>query len=183
MTVPRPQTGHPATAQAAGAAYHKGRALSLPRIPESEGDAIMPPDASTPITIGLFWVAAFGFVISCGFLIWLWQQMKGLKAEILGIVTQETEQSKKAMLELGVKISGVDGKVTFVNEKVHALELAAANQRAETAEKFMSKQSAGLALDRVSTEIADMKRDLGDRLNSIEHHLRVEPHQSKGSGT
>jgi hypothetical protein len=38
--------------------------------------------------------------------------------------------------------------------------------QAEAAKEFMSKQSAGAALDRVSVEIADMKRDLGDRLNS-----------------
>jgi hypothetical protein len=47
--------------------------------------------------------------------------------------------------------------------------------RREAAKEFMPKQSAGAALDRLSVAIADMKRDLGDRLNSIEHHLRGVP--------
>lgn len=173
MTVLRPQTGHPATAQAAGAAYHEKVVRFPANISFRKGDAEM-PEASTPITVGLFWIAVIGFFASGGFLLWLWQQMKGLKEEIVALVTKETEGTTKALGELNVKIGGVDGKVTFLNEKLHALELAAAKSTAESAEKFMSKQSAGAALDRVSVEIADMKRDLGNRLNSIEHHLRVE---------
>jgi hypothetical protein len=130
------------------------------------------PEASTPLTIGLFFIAAFGFTASTGFLLWIWRQLRTLKDEILGLVRADTERTTKAMDELATRIGAVVGELRLLNERTHALELARANDRVEMAEKYMSKTSATGAIERVETAVTDMKRDLGTRLNSIEGHLR-----------
>jgi hypothetical protein len=130
------------------------------------------PEASTPLTIGLFFIAAFGFTASTGFLLWLWRQLRSLKDEILSLVKADTERTTKAMDELATRIGAVAGEHRLLNERTHALELARANDRAEFAEKYMSKTSATGAIERVETAVTDMRRDIGGRLNSIEDHLR-----------
>lgn len=123
----------------------------------------MPPD--TPVTFGLLGIAAAGFTASSVFLYWLWGQFKNLKDEILVLVTKETEQAGKVVADLASKIH-------LTNERLHIVELAAERAKAEAAERFMSKDSAGKAFDRIEKAVSDMSRDVGDRLVSIEHHLR-----------
>jgi hypothetical protein len=132
------------------------------------------PEASTPLTVGLFWIAAFGFTASTGFLLWLWRQLRGLKDEILALVKADTERTTIAIERLGIQIAGVDGKTVFLNDRLHALELALSQARTEFAERYMSRESATGAIGRVETAVTDMKRDIGERLNSIETHLRRE---------
>jgi hypothetical protein len=132
------------------------------------------PEASTPITVGLFWIAAAGFSAAIGVLVWLWRQFRTLKEDILALVKADTERTTKAMEELATRLGAVDAKTVLLNERTHALELARANDRVEIAEKYMSKTSATGAIERVETAVTDMKRDLGTRLNSIENHLRRE---------
>lgn len=131
-------------------------------------------EASTPLTVGLFAIAAVGFFSSSGFLIWLWRQLRSLKDEILALVRADTERTTLAIERLGIQIAGVDGKTVLLNERLHALELGLAQARTEFAERYMSKESATGAIGRVETAVTDMKRDIGERLNSIETHLRRE---------
>jgi len=131
-------------------------------------------DASTPLTVGLFFVAACGFTASTTFLFWLWRQMRGLKEEILALVQADTERTSKALDRVATQVGAVDAKAVLLNERVHALELALVTARAEFAERYMSKESATGAIGRVETAVTDMKRDIGDRLVSIEQHLRRE---------
>lgn len=132
------------------------------------------PDPATPLTVGLFWIAAFGFTVSTVFLFWLWRQMRGLKDEILDLEKADTERTAKAIDNITTQIAAVDAKTLILNERVHAIDLQHAKSRAEVAEKFMSKESASVAIGRVETAVTDMKRDIGDRLVSIEQHLRRE---------
>ena len=129
-------------------------------------------EASTPLTFGLFAIAAGGFFASSGFLLWLWRQLRGLKDEILELVRADTERQSAAIRDLSVQIAGVDAKQALLKERLHALELELARARTEFAERYMSKESATGAIGRVEAAVTDLKRDIGNRLNSIEDHLR-----------
>lgn len=122
------------------------------------------PEASTPITVGLFWVAAVGFTAAIGVLVWLWRQLRALKDEILALVKADTEQTRESLRELATRIGAIDGKAVLLNERTHALELDIAKARTEFAERYMSRESATGAIGRGETAVTDMKRDLGARL-------------------
>ncbi len=132
------------------------------------------PEASTPLTVGLFMIAAFGFTASTGFLLWLWRQLRGLKDEILALVKADTERTTTAIRELSVQIAGVDGKNSLLRDRLHALELDLAKARTEFAERYMSKESATSAIGRVETAVTDLRRDIGERFNAMESHMRRE---------
>lgn len=129
-------------------------------------------NASTPITVGLFAVAALGVTVSTGFLIWLWSQFKGLKAEIVELIKAAEQDAHARISGVTTQVATVDGKIALLSERLHAIELEGAKERAAIAETYMSKTSAGAALTRLTDEFAGMRRDVEARLQSIEHHLR-----------
>ncbi len=129
-------------------------------------------EASTPVTIGLVVMVFAGVGASVTFLVWLWRQFKSLRDEITGLIEKSEAAAEKRIGEASSQLSLAQGQVALLREKLHAIELRMMQMRAEIAETYMTKASAGHAIERLTTELVGLRSDIDGRFNSIEKHLR-----------
>ena len=117
-------------------------------------------EASTPVTIGLV-VMVFAVVgAAWGFMVWFNKQFGALKDEIVGLVEKSEAAAEKRIAEASSQLAVAQGKVTLLNEKVHGLELRILQMRAEIAETYMTKASAGHAIERLTSELVGLRSDI-----------------------
>lgn len=129
-------------------------------------------EAGTPVTIGILAVGVAGFCASTYVLVWLYKQFRALKNEIVSLIEKSEAAAERRIAAASSQLAVAEGRVALLNEKQHAVELRIAELRAEVAETYMTKASAGLAIERLTTQLVGLRSDIDGRFNSIENHLR-----------